>query len=1055
MSEVGSLAERLRQAEVKRLEIEQSLEVLQLEHEELQERLTAEVDRNQRLHAQLATAAARLTAAKATIASIRSSYRYRLGSRLVAVPLKLKRLLGKAPPPPINVKKKPVKRLAADRFQDDLRLLEKTYLASGHLAAERLARETFKAPPDLSVALMRLSRWAISTDLNLARKLATDAVALAPNPSKKKWLAFLLYDAGEITASNALLEQLPAEIELKEEEKQKVAAIKSCALLLNRSLSIPVKAETPSYIPKPKRILYVAASSLPYHVSGYTLRTQSILKELRRDGWDVSCITRPGYPADRPDTVEAASYDVKIIEGVPYQALQGPSRKHGGLEKYLLESADIIARQAIQEQAAAIHAASNYENAIPALIAARRLGLPFIYEVRGLWEYTAASKKPGWDTTERFELDRKLEALAASSADKVLTLTQALADELAGRGVSPDKIALAPNGIDVDAYRPVEWDRELAESLGICRDDFVVGYIGSVVSYEGLDDLLNAFAQLRKHKTTVKLLIVGGGDALPALQQQALELALDKSVVFVGKVAPTNVPRYYSLLSVVSLPRKPIRVCELVSPLKPYEVMAMGVPLVVSDVAALKEMVEDGETAIVHRAGDSDALSRSLLWLSDSTDLANRLARLAMDQVTRKNSWRKVAQTIEASYQGNLTTHVRLSAVLENVVKDIPAYAHLQSKLDGLPPIEQLQYFPILDKSSLIERAHAIKYVSKQYRRSGLKEVFTGGSSGTPLLFWRDRSEHQFESGALATIWDMLDVRHGDKVAILRARANTTADSMFYLDARNQLWVYLDKFDPESLSKVYEKLNEFEPALLRGYGGHVLEFAKYCGLFNKAITSLKGVAYSSETLSRVERDIIRSNLSPNLVSVYGQSERVCMAYTTPSCDEFHIVDHYGFVELLREDGSPIEEAGELGEIVATPLYPRATGFIRYRTGDMASWSIGDCRCGTKGARLSNITGRTIEQLFDSQGNLFPLSWDQKDKLLRLVPLGKQLQFVQVEPGCLEVRFTGSRPEWYRDIELVAKTLSLNLTVSVKWDSEIYVPPSGKRILVYNKLLNVC
>src|SRR5690606_21208997 len=119
---------------------------------------------------------------------------------------------------------------------------------------------------------------------------------------------------------------------------------------------------------------------------------------------------------------------------------------------YLAEATDHYLREAQTSGASIIVAASNHITALPALTAARRLGLPFVYEVRGLWEVTQASTQPEWADSERFQLMRALEQQAAREADLVITLTEELADELAFWGVPRDIIRVVPNAVDVDRF---------------------------------------------------------------------------------------------------------------------------------------------------------------------------------------------------------------------------------------------------------------------------------------------------------------------------------------------------------------------------------------------------------------------------------------------------------------------------------------------------------------------------------------------------------------------------------------------------------------------------
>jgi glycosyltransferase involved in cell wall biosynthesis len=316
-----------------------------------------------------------------------------------------------------------------------------------------------------------------------------------------------------------------------------------------------------------------------------------------------------------------------------------------------MESADLLEAYAREQRPAVIHAASNYEAALPALIAARRLGVPFIYEVRGLWEYTAASKRSGWEATERFALDRQLESLTASEADAVLTLTGAMADELVQRGVSCERISLAPNGVDPSVFERRPHNASLAAELGLRPGVFTVGYIGSIVSYEGLEDLLKAFKLLCDAGIDSRLVVVGDGKSLAGLKSLAEKLEVSDRVIFTGRVSHIEVPRYFSILDAIAIPRKPYKVCQLVSPLKPLEAMAMKVPLVVSDVLALAEMIMDGETGLIHKANDPTSLFKSLAQLASSEELRSQLADSAYHHVLEYRTWDTVVGEFSGLYR--------------------------------------------------------------------------------------------------------------------------------------------------------------------------------------------------------------------------------------------------------------------------------------------------------------------------------------------------------------------------------------------------------------------
>lgn len=517
------------------------------------------------------------------------------------------------------------------------------------IEAARSRITALKDPILQAKAYQVLARRELARNVLSAAALARDSLHLDGSQENRRRNCMVLWDAGSILEASVLLEALP-EAALSLPEQEKALQIRGAQRLYTSLPEIPEVAASGDYVADPQCILYVASSSRPYHTTGYTTRTHHLLESLKAQGWAVHCVTRPGYPADRPDSRNHDAAALTIIDGVPYERLPGHHRREVPYDQYLLESADVLEQTARRLRPAVIHAASNYEAALPALIAARRLGLPFCYEVRGLWEYTAASKKTGWEQTERFALDRMLETHAASHADKVFTLTRALAAELVHRGVSEERIELLPNAVNLEFFKPLEPDRTLAQQLGFGPDTFVCGYVGSVVKYEGLDDLIAAMPALLHRVPDSRLLIVGDGDELANLREQAERLGVSTRVTFTGRVAHAEVTRYFSLFSTIALPRKPYTVCKLVSPLKPFEAMAMRVPLVVSDVDALGEIFERGETALLHKAGDADSLADAMVRLAESPALRQRLADNAFAQVSEHSQWNQVIRPLSEFY---------------------------------------------------------------------------------------------------------------------------------------------------------------------------------------------------------------------------------------------------------------------------------------------------------------------------------------------------------------------------------------------------------------------
>jgi len=125
------------------------------------------------------------------------------------------------------------------------------------------------------------------------------------------------------------------------------------------------------YTPEQGSMLYLAASSLPYHTSGYTTRTHEVICALHSVGRTVHVLTRPGYPWDRKDRDCDADRETTVVGDVSYRHLRQPSNTRPALQ-YAVQAAPVVAEMAARLRVSVIHAASNHVNALPAVLAARQ-----------------------------------------------------------------------------------------------------------------------------------------------------------------------------------------------------------------------------------------------------------------------------------------------------------------------------------------------------------------------------------------------------------------------------------------------------------------------------------------------------------------------------------------------------------------------------------------------------------------------------------------------------------------------------------------------------------
>jgi PEP-CTERM/exosortase A-associated glycosyltransferase len=382
------------------------------------------------------------------------------------------------------------------------------------------------------------------------------------------------------------------------------------------------------------RILHILDHSVPLH-SGYAFRTLAILREQRALGWDTFHLTSPKH--------YGASAEEETVQGWHFfrTALAGGTGSLPGAGEVRLMSATATRIREVAQRVRpdVLHAHSPVLNALPALWAGRRLGLPVVYEMRASWEDAAVDHGTTHTGSLRYRASRALETFALRSTPYITTICEGLRREIVARGVPARRVTVIPNAVDVEAFRPAAPDPALRHALGL-DGSVVLGFAGSFYAYEGLDLLLDALALLGQGKRGVKLLLLGGGPQEAALREQAQRLGLRDRVIFTGRVHHGDVQRHYDLMDVLVYPRRSMRLTELVTPLKPLEAMAQGKVVLASDVGGHRELVRPGETGFLFPAGDAGALATALRDVLARPDAWPAMRAAGRRFVEQERTWR-------------------------------------------------------------------------------------------------------------------------------------------------------------------------------------------------------------------------------------------------------------------------------------------------------------------------------------------------------------------------------------------------------------------------------
>lgn len=419
----------------------------------------------------------------------------------------------------------------------------------------------------------------------------------------------------------------------------------------------------------PGRVLHVLKVSLPHRQSGYALRSFYLLREQSRAGHDVRAVTvldfppapgvpdpaAPGVPGDGTARGQAPEETVGEVRHLRLLRDQIPKPEHP--DDYLTAFAAALLRVVREERPAIIHAHSGhrgYDIVRVALAVGEATGVPVVYEVRGFFEALWTSDLQRAERAEIYELRRRVETDSMQRAAAVVTLSESMREDIMARGIDSSRVFVVGNGVDPGTVVRREPRPDLANRLGL-QGAFVFGYISNLDHYrEGQELLVSAVRGLREAGLPAKALIVGGGSRLAPLQDLARHLGVSDHVVFTDQVPHDEIADYYALLDVFVVPRVDERAARLVTPLKPYEAMAMRLPLVVSALPALLEIIGDGDRGVSFPVCDADGLCRVLTELAGDPERRQALAERGHQWVLEQRTWQALAAHYQQVYAGVL-----------------------------------------------------------------------------------------------------------------------------------------------------------------------------------------------------------------------------------------------------------------------------------------------------------------------------------------------------------------------------------------------------------------
>jgi phenylacetate-CoA ligase len=336
--------------------------------------------------------------------------------------------------------------------------------------------------------------------------------------------------------------------------------------------------------------------------------------------------------------------------------------------------------------------------------------------------------------------------------------------------------------------------------------------------------------------------------------------------------------------------------------------------------------------------------------------------------------------------------------------RDSEYYRQVLSSGNCAPPaLESLDRFgEVRTINREVVRKHMATMCTSAVGSRSAETVSTGGTGGEPVRFALPIGRSAVEYAYLVTSWKRAGFSLGMPMAVLRGRV-VKADRRGLRHEYDPLLRhhYYSAFHmtDENMGRYLEHIATIGPCFLHVYPSSVSALARFCRRSGQRPPgNIRGIIAESEIVYPEQRKMAEEVFGCRYFSCYGQSEKVVLAAECEHSTDYHVWPTYGYFELLDEQGNPVTTPGQRGEIVGTGFINTVMPFIRYRTGDFATYVSDHCEaCGREHPIIRDIRGhRTQEMLVAGDGSEIPwVALNMHDDTFDHV---RQFQFRQDEPG---------------------------------------------------------
>ena len=480
--------------------------------------------------------------------------------------------------------------------------------------------------------------------------------------------------------------------------------------------------------------------------------------------------------------------------------------------------------------------------------------------------------------------------------------------------------------------------------------------------------------------------------------------------------------------------------------------------------------------------------------ISEFVSIANRKRSQMTKALSKKNIWDKTPQLFKAmlgivfgifhpkwllgkSFRKNckFVNHTQywpeklLRVYQLNELREILKLAFEKSKFyrcmfdsvgfrpEHLKTLDNMNQLPTIDKQVVIENMSEM--CTKDIRAIDVDYGSTGGTSGTPIGFYMNADRSPTEYGYLVASWERIGYKLGMPMAVFRGRTVSSDRNGLHHEydpiLRHHYYSSFHMSD-ENIARYLEHITTIGPCFLHVYPSSVAALARF--ILRKgthALKNIRGIIAESEIVYPEQRQMVEEVFGCRYFSCYGHSEKLVLASGCEESYDYHVWPTYGYFELLDNDGNAVITPGQRGEIVGTGFINTVMPFIRYRTGDWATYVGNHCdACGRRHTIIRDIQGHRIQEVLIT-AECSEISWTALNMHDDTYINVRQFQFRQEKPGKAALQIVPTDGFDKDDADRIQRNLDRKLdgqiTFTIELVESIPLSDRGKAIYVDQRI----